>query len=95
MIDLANNVDVSTLNQKKFDNVNTKNLEDDKLRDVCDNFEAFFLKQIMDTSLKSTNIAGEGAGSDIIKSMYTDAVSNSAAGGMGISNLLYEFLSKK
>jgi Rod binding domain-containing protein len=95
MIDLANNVDVSTLNQKKFDNVNTKNLEDDKLRDVCDNFEAFFLKQIMDTSLKTTNIAGEGTGSDIIKSMYTDAVSNSAAGGMGISNLLYEFLSKK
>ncbi|WP_419765532.1 MAG: hypothetical protein ACNI28_03355 [Arcobacter sp.] len=94
MIDLTNNVDVSTLNQKKFENVNTKNLEDDKLRDVCDNFESFFLKQIMDTSLKSTNIAGEGTGSDIIKSMYTDAVSNSAAGGMGISNLLYEFLSK-
>ncbi|PLY10418.1 MAG: hypothetical protein C0626_05415 [Arcobacter sp.] len=95
MIDLTNNVDISTLNQKKFENVNTKNLEDNKLRDVCDNFEAFFLKQIMDTSLKSTNIAGEGTGSDIIKSMYTDAVSNSAAGGMGISNLLYEFLSKK
>lgn len=95
MIDITNNVDISTLNQKKFDNVNTKNLEDSKLRDVCDNFEAFFLKQIMDTSLKTTNIAGEGTGSDIIKSMYTDAVSNSAAGGMGISNMLYEFLSKK
>ncbi len=95
MIDISNNVDISTLNQKKFDNVNTSNLEDAKLRDVCDNFEAFFLKQIMDTSLKTTNIAGEGTGSDIIKSMYTDAVSNSAAGGMGISNMLYEFLSKK
>ncbi len=95
MIDLTNSVDISTLNQKKFENVDTKNLEDHKLRDVCDNFEAFFLKQIMDTGLKSSKIAGEGTGSDIIKSMYTDAVSNSAAGGMGISNMLYEFLSKK
>jgi Rod binding domain-containing protein len=95
MIDLTNNVDISTLNQKKFDNISTKNLDDKKLKDVCNNFEAFFLKQIMDISLKSSHIAGEGAGSDIIKSMYTDAISNDAAGGLGISNMLYEFLSKK
>jgi Rod binding domain-containing protein len=95
MIDLTNNVDVSTLNQKKFENVDAKNLEDSKLRDVCDNFESFFLKQIMDISLGSSKIAGEGPGSDIIKGMYTDAVANDAAGGMGISNMLYEFLSKK
>ena len=95
MIDLANNVDISILKQKKFDKVDTKNLDDKKLRDVCDNFEAFFLKQIMDISLSSSTLAGEGAGSDIIKGMYTDAVSSDVAGGMGISNMLYEFLSKK
>ncbi|ADG94138.1 conserved hypothetical protein [Arcobacter nitrofigilis DSM 7299] len=95
MMDLTNNVDVSTLNQKKFDNVNTKNLSDKKLKEVCDNFESFFLKEIMDVSLKSSPIAGEGAGSDIIKGMYTDAISNDVAGGMGISDMLYDFLSKK
>lgn len=95
MIDITNSVDISTLNQKKFEKVDTKNLEDAKLRDVCNNFEAFFLKQIMDISLSSSSLAGEGTGSDIIKGMYTEAVSNDAAGGMGISNMLYEFLSKK
>jgi Rod binding domain-containing protein len=94
-MDLTSNINISTLNQKKFENVDTKNLEDSKLRDVCDNFESFFLKQIMDISLSSSNIAGEGTGSDIIKGMYTEAVSNDVAGGMGISNMLYEFLSKK
>jgi Rod binding domain-containing protein len=95
MIDITNSVDISTINQKKFEKIDTKNLEDAKLRDVCDNFEAFFLKQIMDISLSSSSLAGEGTGSDIIKGMYTEAVSNDAAGGMGISNMLYEFLSKK
>lgn len=94
-MDLTSNINISTLNQKKFENVDTKNLEDSKLRDVCNNFESFFLKQIMDISLSSSNIAGEGTGSDIIKGMYTEAVSNDVAGGMGISNMLYEFLSKK
>jgi Rod binding domain-containing protein len=95
MIDITNSVDISTINQKKFEKIDTKNLEDAKLRDVCNNFEAFFLKQIMDISLSSSSLAGEGTGSDIIKGMYTEAVSNDAAGGMGISNMLYEFLSKK
>ena len=47
MINLLNNVDTSILNQKKFDNIDTTNLDDKKLKNVCDDFEAFFLKQIM------------------------------------------------
>ena len=54
----------------------------------------FFLNQIMDISLRSTNIAGEAAGSDIIKGMYIQAVADKSSGSLGISNMLYEFLSK-
>lgn len=48
----------------------------------------------MDISLRSTNIAGEAAGSDIIKGMYIQAVADKSSGSLGISNMLYEFLSK-
>lgn len=94
MMDIANSVDVNSLNQKDYKNINTKNLKDDKLKKVCDDFEAFFLKQMMDVSLKSSTLAGEEAGSDIIKGMYTEAISNKAAGGMGISAILYDYLSR-
>lgn len=82
------------LNTKKFDNIQTKNLEEEKLKKVCDDFESFFLNQIMDVSLRSTNIAGEAAGSDIIKGMYTQAIADNSTGTLGISNMLYEFLTK-
>lgn len=82
-------------NAKRFDNIKTDNLEEQQLKKVSNEFEAFFLKQIMDVSLKTTKVAGEGAGSDIIKGMYTQAVSDSSAGTLGISNMLYEFLSRE
>jgi len=81
-------------NNKKFENVESKNLEDEQLRKVSNDFEAFFLKQIMDISLKSTNVAGEGPGSDIVKGMYTQTITDNAAGSMGISDMLYKFLSE-
>lgn len=94
-INSNNLVDMSVINNtKKFDNIKTDNLEKEQLKKVSDEFEAFFLKQIMDISLKSTKVAGEAAGSDIIKGMYTQAVSDSSTGSLGISNMLYEFLSR-
>lgn len=81
-------------NNKKFDSINPKSMEEEQLKKVSDEFEAFFLKQIMDISLKTTKVAGEGAGSDIIKGMYTQSISDNAAGGLGISNMLYEYLSQ-
>lgn len=94
-INSNNLVDMSIINNtKKFDNIKTDNLENEQLKKVSDEFEAFFLKQIMDISLKSTKVAGEAAGSDIIKGMYTQAVSDSSTGSLGISNMLYEFLSR-
>lgn len=93
-INSNNLINKDILQTRKFDNIKTENLEDKKLKEVCDDFESFFLNQIMDVSLKTTNIAGEGAGSDIIKGMYTQAIADSSAGSLGISNMLYEFLTK-
>lgn len=90
----TNLVDVSTLQNKDFKNIKTDNLENKELREVANSFESFFLNQIMDVSLKSTKIAGEGTGSDIIKGMYLQNIADNSAGTFGISNMLYEFLSK-
>lgn len=89
-------LDINTIKPKSYDNIQNKNLKDDKaLKDVCNSFEAFFMNQILSTSLKSSNIAGEGTGSDIIKGMYTDALSQKSSGSLGISDMLYKFLSEK
>jgi hypothetical protein len=48
----------------------------------------------MDVSLRSTKVAGEGAGSDIIKGMYTQAIADNSSGSLGISTMLYEFLTQ-
>ena len=95
------NVDIANLNNARlnnslrvYDNLDGKKMEDKELRRVSDEFESFFLQQMMDVSLRNTNVAGEGVGSDIIKGMYTEAVSRSSAGGFGISDMLYQFLSE-
>jgi len=94
----TNFVDINSIKSnpvKNYKEINTSNLEDDALRKVTDDFESFFMKQLMDISLKSTPIAGEGSGSDIIKGMYTDAVSRQSTGTIGISDMLYNFLTER
>lgn len=86
------NLDVSSL--KKFDKVDTKNMKEKEIKKVCDDFESFFLNQILEVSLKDTKVAGDGAGSDIVKGMYTTAIADSSSGRLGISNMLYEFLTQ-
>lgn len=96
-INSNNLVNKDILQVNKFDNVKQENLKDkdsEQLKKVCNDFESFFLNQIMDVSLRSTNIAGEGAGSDIIKGMYIQSVADSSSGSLGISTMLYEFLTQ-
>jgi len=98
-MDMINaNVDFSLLNQTKL--TNTKNLinkhtKQDELKKACDNFESFFMQQLLDISLKNTKVAGEGTGSEIIKGMYTENLSKVSSGTLGISDILYKFLSEK
>ncbi len=71
----------------------TKN--EKELKKVCNDFEAFFMQQIMDISLKNTKVAGEGTGSEIIKGMYTESLARQSSGTLGISSMLFKFLSEK
>ena len=88
-------INTDILQNKKLDNVKTDNIQDEEtLRKVSNDFESFFLNQILDVSLRSTNLAGEAAGSDIIKSMYVQSIADSSSGTLGISDMLFDFLSK-
>ncbi|QKF78477.1 rod-binding protein [Arcobacter defluvii] len=94
-INSNNLINTDILQTKKLDNVKPEDIKDtEELRKVSNDFESFFLNQIMDISLRSTNIAGEGAGSDIIKSMYIQSIADSSSGSLGISDMLFDFLSK-
>ncbi|RBQ31340.1 rod-binding protein [Aliarcobacter vitoriensis] len=96
-INSSNLYNKDILQTNKFDNVtndSVSKMEDEKLREVSNNFEAFFLQQILETSLKTTSIAGEGTGSDIIKGMYLQSIADSSSGTFGISDMLYKFLSE-
>jgi Rod binding domain-containing protein len=87
------NKDILQIN--KFENIKAEDIKDnEQLKKVCNDFESFFLNQIMDVSLRSNKIAGEGPGSDIIKGMYTQSLADNASGSLGISTMLYEFLTK-
>jgi len=96
-MDISNQfLDINSIKPKSSDTIHNKNIQsDDGLRDVCDNFESFFMNQILETSLKSSSLAGDGTGSEIIKGMYTDALSQNSSGTLGISDMLYTFLSEK
>ena len=95
-MDISNQfVDINTIKPKSFDNIKNMNLkEDNSLREVCNSFESFFMNQILEVSLKSSKLAGEGTGSEIFKGMYTDALSQKSSGSLGISDMLYKFLSE-
>ena len=88
-----NNIKSNPANEYK--DLNTSKLEDEALRKVTDDFESFFMQQLLDISLKSTNIAGEQSGSDIVKGMYTEAISKQSTGTIGISDMLYNFLTER
>jgi Rod binding domain-containing protein len=94
-INSNNLINKDILQTKKFDNLKSEDIKDnEQLKKVCNDFESFFLNQIMDVSLRSNKIAGEGPGSDIIKGMYTQSVADNATGSLGISTMLYEFLTQ-
>jgi len=95
-----NSFDTSLINQKNntlqkdLNNI-SDNSKDKQLKVVCDDFESFFMQQMLDISMKSSKIAGEGTGSEIIKGMYTESLSKQSAGALGISDMLFKFLSEK
>ncbi|HEB9341510.1 TPA: rod-binding protein [Campylobacter coli] len=74
----------------------TKTKEDEALKEQTDAFEAFFLKQVLDVSLKTQNsLFGKDASDEIYSSMYNDTMSKALSGGIGFSKLLYDFLKER
>lgn len=94
MQQLNTNLSLLNINQDRLKTDATKNMVDKKLQDACNDFESFFVQQMLEVSLKSSAIAGEGVGSEIIKGLYTEGISKSSNGAFGISGMLYEYLSK-
>ncbi len=73
--------------------IDVKNSTDARLKEQTDKFEAFFIKKVLDISLKNDNkLFEKDAGDKIYNSMYNDAMSNSLTGKFGFSELLYDFL---
>lgn len=69
---------------------------DKALKEQTDKFEAFFIKKVLDISLKNENtLFPKDAGDKIYNSMYNDAMSNSLSGSFGFSELLFNFLKQK
>lgn len=67
--------------------------DDVMLKEQTDKFEAFFIKKVLDISLKNDNkLFEKDAGDKIYNSMYNDTMSNSLSGGFGFSQLLFDFL---
>ena len=65
------------------------------LKEQTDQFEAILLKQLLDTSMKNENtLFGKDPGDKIYNSMYRDELSKVSAGSMGISKMLFDFLSE-
>jgi Rod binding domain-containing protein len=87
---MTNDINIAMLQKNKINDSVLKNSNDEKkLKEACDNFESFFMQQMLDVSLKNSNLAGEETGSKIIKGMYTENISKASAGTLGISDILF------
>ena len=72
-----------------------KNLDanDKALKQKTDEFEAIFLKILLDEAIKREDpLYPKEAGKDIYNSMYNDMLSKELAGGFGFSELLFNYL---
>lgn len=88
---------LAAMNKNKIDALKTKNNGNDgKLKEQTDAFEAVLVKQMLDEAVNlESPLFPKSAGSDIYKSMYTDAISHSVAGGFGYSKMLFDFLKER
>ncbi|MBE3605484.1 rod-binding protein [Campylobacter sp. RM13119] len=93
----------NTLALNSYNNINVdqKNLDrknDELLKEQTDAFEAFMIKAVLDIALKEQedekSLFPKEAGSDIYKSMYNDTMSRALSGGLGFSELLFNFLKR-
>ena len=93
MIDNSMALMHTTYSPKK---INVENSTDARLKEQTDKFEAFFIKKVLDISLKNDNkLFEKDAGDKIYNSMYNDAMSDSLTGKFGFSEMLFNFLKEE
>ena len=69
---------------------------DKALREQTDNFEALFIKTLLDASLNLDNpLYPKQPGSDIYNSMYKEQLAESLSGNFGYSQLLFDYLKEQ
>ena len=94
-------LNTSLLNKvKEADDAKSKEEEkkfDEALKEQTDAFEAFMIKTVLDVSLqdKVSIFEKDKASDEIYSSMYNDAMSKALSGGMGFSELLFNFLKER
>lgn len=76
--------------------IKKSNINEKLLKEQTDAFEAFMIKNVLDISLKIENpLFGKDAADDIYGSMYNDAMSKALSGGLGFSEILFNFLKER
>ncbi|PAF50221.1 hypothetical protein BKH43_05485 [Helicobacter sp. 13S00401-1] len=100
MIDKTNALNslASAKSKELLDNLKSKKLsENDKaLRAQTDKFEALFIKNLLDISLKLDNpLYPKQPGNEIYESMFKDQLAGELSGHFGYSELLFNFLKAK
>jgi len=69
------------------------NLDQKKLREQTDAFEAIILKMVLDKALDTKDpLLPEDPGRKIYRSMQNDEISKQLSGAFGYSELLYNYL---
>lgn len=97
-----NNIQVHndpTLLQKKVESA-AKKMEDEKLKEVCKEFESIFLSTMlkeMKKTIPDDGLIEKGMGTEIFEDMYIDEISQEVSkdgDGIGIAKMLYEQFNK-
>lgn len=93
---IDNTLAIDSFNSAKFNNIKNSKNNDVELKKQTNAFEAFFIKTILDISIKSDNaLFPKDAGSKIYNSMYNDTMSQALSGNFGFSKLLFNYLKQR
>lgn len=84
------------INSVKIQKSEILSKEDEALKEQTDAFEAFLIKEVFDVALKKENtLFGKDASDEIYSSMYNDTMSRALSGGLGFSQMLFDYLRQK
>ena len=84
---------------KETQNLQSEAREDKKLKDVCQQYEALFLNQLLSNMRKSipkSDIMGDRKNEEMFQSVMDEEIAKnwSQTGSVGLANLLYQQMKK-